>query len=163
MVVLSKANLKGRKSLEEHSKWHATKDRKTKINRMFRQSNLTQTKNKVFTFYRIFGFYFWEDLPETFPKVNVSIKLLSDWGFLGRKQKRLEFCLSLLCLGLWPLAGFVEMVHCKNTTWRSQIGLNTFFLHELLKMRFSFVSISSTRKRKEQSQFAAQRKKARGI
>ena len=31
-------------------------------------------------------FRFWEDLPSTFPKVNVSTLPLSDWGFFGRKQ-----------------------------------------------------------------------------
>ena len=54
-----------------------------------------------------------------FQKVNVSIQPLSDWTFLVDNITGLESCHSIMLLGLWPLAIFVELFHCKNMTWRS--------------------------------------------
>ena len=70
---------------------------------------------------------------------------------IGSLSMRLFLALSFACLfpGLCPksIRLFLEACLCKNTIWRSQIGVNTFVILKPLKNVFGFVAICSKRKK----------------
>ena len=73
-------------------------------------------------------FYLGEDLLSTFSK-SESGQSASFWlGFSMRKQNRVWVLTFLLLFGSKWVAIFTRISFRKNTTWRSQIGLNKFII-----------------------------------
>ena len=121
---------------------------------------VSQTENKMFTFYRIFGFFYLEKIClQHFQKVNVSFRPLSDWGFSGGKQNQLRGMSFAFVIGAVAIGRFRWNISLQKYDLAVLNRVEHFRSPQTVEKLVLFcIDFFNEKKKKDQSQFAAKRK-----